>query len=383
MVEDGSLVFVGIDQEQHAERCALFAQWKELDMPILWDPFNLTGSEVVPNFIAVDERGIVRSLRPDRETFLEDFLGVDFAARDAQQAEEDGPLPEDEEAQPSDADVCGFRDLHGETDLWSELLQGRGLDAHVDELVAASAAAPEDAALAFRTGVALRMRSDSGAHRPDDFQAAIDHWTRALALNPNQYIWRRRIQQYGPRMDKPYPFYTWVETAVKELRERGEEPRLLHAALTPAELAQPHRFEEDTDAPTDPDPDGRIHRDEAGLVSIESAVAFDTSRKRPVASVHLTLRPSEPLEAHWNHEAGPPVQVYVGGPHPRLLEVPPLPDRPTSADPISLTFEVELPADTDALDVPAHALYYVCEGREGACLYLRQDFDVEVREPGS
>ena len=28
--------------------------------------------------------------------------------------------------------------------------------------------------------------------------------------------------------------------------------------------------------------------------------------------------------------------------------------------------------------VPGYALYYVCEGRRGACLYLRQDLDVSV-----
>ncbi|HED66063.1 MAG TPA: hypothetical protein ENJ09_10980 [Planctomycetes bacterium] len=381
-VEGGELVFVGIAQEQHAARCRLFAQWKGLEMPILWDPFNLTDSEVVPTFVAVDERGIVRSLKPSRETFAEEFLEVDFAALDAERDEESEGGPSMEEAGSRDS-ACTFKDLHGEPDVYSKLVQGRDLDEAVEELVAASAKDPEDPRLAFRAGVALRLRTDSPLHRPSDFQGAIDHWTRALSLRPNQYIWRRRIQQYGPRMDKPYPFYTWVENAVRDLRARGEEPVELHAALTPAELAEPHRFEPDAgDGPVvAPDPEGRIRRDDQALVSIETAVAFDTSRKQPVASVHLTLRPNASLDAHWNHESGPPVKVWVGTPVPKLLEVPPRSDAPTSSEPLMLTFEVEVPGDRAEFRFPAYALYYVCEGREGTCLYRRQDFTVGIRRP--
>ena len=56
------------------------------------------------------------------------------------------------------------------------------------------------------------------------FQRAIDAWGQALAIDPNHYIWRRRIQQYGPRLIKPYPFYDWVEQAAREIRARGETP---------------------------------------------------------------------------------------------------------------------------------------------------------------
>ena len=51
----GKLAVVGITQEQHAERCRLFAQWHQIDWPILWDPFNLTESKVVPRFTLIDE----------------------------------------------------------------------------------------------------------------------------------------------------------------------------------------------------------------------------------------------------------------------------------------------------------------------------------------
>ena len=72
----GKLVVVGITQEQHSDRCRLFAQWKGIDWPILWDPINLTGSSAVPIVTAIDEYGIVRSLRPKPETIEAEFLSV-------------------------------------------------------------------------------------------------------------------------------------------------------------------------------------------------------------------------------------------------------------------------------------------------------------------
>ena len=96
------LVFLGIIQEQHPERCRLFAQWKELEFPILWDPFNLTGSKVVPNFIAIDEHGIVRSTRPDPGTFADEFLLVEFEAP--------GSSPDASERSAA----CAFGEAHGQ-----------------------------------------------------------------------------------------------------------------------------------------------------------------------------------------------------------------------------------------------------------------------------
>ena len=53
----------------------------------------------------------------------------------------------------------------------------------------------------------------------------------------------------------------------------------------------------------------------------------------------------------------------------------------TSGELKTLSFEVTLPAGEDELVLPGYALYYVCEGAEGTCLYLRQDFEVVVARP--
>ena len=107
------------------------------------------------------------------------------------------------------------------------LVQSGRLD-RIDEAIEAYGQAldldPGDGWTHFRLGVALRKRYDSPHRQPGDFQAAVDAWKGALDIDPNQYIWRRRIQQYGPRLDKPYPFYDWVPQAREEIAARGETP---------------------------------------------------------------------------------------------------------------------------------------------------------------
>ena len=87
----------------------------------------------------------------------------------------------------------------------------------------------------------MKLRFDSAARQESDFEQAVLNWDKALALDPNQYIFRRRIQQYGPRQTKPYPFYDWIPRATEEITKRGDEPLKLTVALSGAETARPLR----------------------------------------------------------------------------------------------------------------------------------------------
>ena len=78
-MKQGRLVLLGVTQEQHADRCRLFAQWKRFDWPILHDPINLLEAPAVPIVVAIDEHGIVRAVRPRPETFAAEFLDKTFA----------------------------------------------------------------------------------------------------------------------------------------------------------------------------------------------------------------------------------------------------------------------------------------------------------------
>ena len=75
---EGQVVLLGVIQEQHAERCRLFAQWKGLEWPILHDPLNLLGLRGVPVVVAIDEYGIVRDPRARLSNIRSSFLGKHF-----------------------------------------------------------------------------------------------------------------------------------------------------------------------------------------------------------------------------------------------------------------------------------------------------------------
>ena len=80
MRESGDLVVIGITQEQHPDRCQLYAQWQQLEWPILWDPFNLTESYAVPLAMSIDENGVIRGMRLDPRRFDEQVVDAGRAA---------------------------------------------------------------------------------------------------------------------------------------------------------------------------------------------------------------------------------------------------------------------------------------------------------------
>ncbi|MEK7996852.1 MAG: hypothetical protein AAB403_23860, partial [Planctomycetota bacterium] len=86
-IQEGRLVVIGIAQEQHPDRSRLFAQWHRLEWPILCDPINVMQVRGVPIEVAIDEQGIVRSLRPKAEAFEDEFLNKSFAADGAKRVE--------------------------------------------------------------------------------------------------------------------------------------------------------------------------------------------------------------------------------------------------------------------------------------------------------
>ena len=232
-------------------------------------------------------------------------------------------------------------------------------------------------------GLPTGCGSSPSTARPGDFQAAVDAWGERLELDPNQYIWRRRIEQYGPRLDKPYPFYDWVDRAAEEIAERGEEPVALEVMPSGAEIAQPAReFEVTQDDERPPDPEGRINRDRDGLVEVEVTVVPARVRPGQAARVHVSFLPDDSRKAHWNNESTPAAAL---GRRPRgLAGVEPIahgpPGRPARADEVRrLDFEVEVPPSASGRTrLPAYALYNVCEDVGGVCRFLRQDLVVEV-----
>ncbi|MCH7727794.1 MAG: hypothetical protein IH991_15130 [Planctomycetes bacterium] len=380
--EKNDLVVIGVTQEQHPDRCRLFAQWQQFDWPILHDPINLLKLRAVPVVIAIDEHGIVRNTRP-QHSFLEDFIAKHFEAPS-------DPIPALKVVRPdigalearakASKSFQAWRELGDAAILWGG---AKHLDLTVEAYQTAVQLKPNDAASRFRLGVAHRMRYESKLRRDDDFARAVAEWGKALEIDPNQYIYRRRIEQYGPRLIKPYPFYDWIERAKREVKSRGETPIPLATEPSGAEIAQPSRmFPTSKTVVASPDPDGRINRDADRLIRISPVVVPSRIRRGGAARIHVSFRPLT-KQAHWNNESEP-LRVWIESPaewtiEKRLLESP-QPKKPESREERSIEFEVRAPRGTDEnATLKGYALYFVCEEAGGKCLYLRQDFTVEIR----
>lgn len=390
-LKEGKLVLLGVTQEQHADRCRLLAQWKGFDWPILHDPINVLEATAVPILVAIDEFGIVRSTGPALATFQADFLDKTFdddakggrslrvtpALKDSTQRPDWDAL----RARAKKAHVASaWRELGDALALWGgdgsleEAMDAYGLAAKLDA---------KDGPVLFRLGVCYRRRSETKQHWPGDFQAAIDHWGRALDLDPNQYIWRRRIQQYGPRLDKPYSFYDWVETAEKDIRARGEKPLPLVVRPGGAEIAQPLKALPALPVEVrNPDLDGKILRDKDGLIRAEVTVAPARVRPGQAVRVHVVLRLDPKKQAHWNNEAEP-LRLWVDPPDgwqvsERLLQAPAVRE-PVSGEERALDFEIKAPKEArDKVRLDAYALYHVCDDKGGQCRFLRLDVPIEL-----
>lgn len=370
---------VGVIQEQHADRCRLFAQWQQFDWPIVQDKINLLATRAVPIVVGLDEHGVVRSTRLSPKT-IADFVNKEYdaPAKLADIAE----LPDlDKLRDATDSgEASDWRRLGDELTLWND-------GTHTSEAVSAYREAvdkdPKDAVAAFRLGVALRRRHEAPRGLPSDFQNAVNAWGQALELNPNHYIYRRRIQQYGPRLSKPYPFYDWVAKARTEIQERGEEPHPLLVEPSGAEIANPSRnFAADDSEPENPDPEGRINRDRNRIritpVAVPAKIAAgDASR------IHLALEPRRGY--HWNNEAQP-VKVWIDPPEGwEIQQQLALLDQPKEAESKERRqFEFELRAPKGFAGpaiVQGYALYFVCDDDNGSCYFVRGDFStlVEVK----
>ena len=374
---------VGIIQEQHPDRARLFMQWKQMGWPVLVDSLDLLDVEVVPLTLALDEHGIIRHARlrlSDAGSIEKEFTDRRYEGSE-RAPQKRAVVPSLDPPDPASADAADWRAYANALAVWGKQAQlGDAIDAYQRALELE----PGEGATHFRLGVAYRKRYDSSFRWPEDFPAAVSQWSAALETNPNQYIWRRRIQQYGPRLDKPYPFYDWVEVARREIQERAEQPVPLSVEPRGAEFASPvKRFDADEEATAEPDPQGRITRDPGDLVRVETTVVPDTKSKNASARVHVVFRLNLEKKAHWNNEVDPLV-VWIQPPEGwevdrRRLSVPNAPEL-VSQEVRAVEFELRGPARSEvgADEIRGYALYYVCEDIDGSCLYRRQDIAVEA-----
>lgn len=334
-------------------------------------------------FLAIDEHGIVRSTRAKLNNFEETFLNRVFTDDAPDEGKILTPPQSDAELQQlSSISAAQAARSHGDSlAIWH-------MERKLDDAIAAFETAieldPRDFASHFRLGVCLLNRHESERRRVGDFQRAVQGWETALTGRPNQYIWRRRIQQYGPRLMKPYPFYDWVTQAEAEIQARDETPIALRVRPSGAEIARPSKqFVVSNVETVSPDPHGRIHLDEQGLIETSVTTVPTLAKAGSTVRVHVTFVPNAKLKAHWNNESEP-LQLWVdtvaGATIERQLLSSPLVPYPQSNEVRRLDVEVKLPPTaTSRVTLDAYALYYICEDVDGVCMYLRQDIPIEIR----
>ena len=345
------------------------------------DALNMLELEGIPLVTAIDEHGTAHSVTS--ESIEEEFVARDFVP--PQQASE--PVLPQKPDLPSleSATEAGGAEAWGE---YGAALYAWGGIERVDEAVAAFrhavSIADVDGRWHFRLGVCLRRRYDSTYRQVSDFQEAVDEWGRALALDPNQYIWRRRIQQYGPRLDKPYPFYDWIVQAREEIEARGGSPVRLVAEPVGAEYAEPLAGLVSGKVAEDPDPEGDIERDGEGFVRVEVVTVPASVRAGESARIHVIFNPDIEAKVHWNNEAED-LRLWIdpvdGWNFEQSLHTVSSPADPVSRETRRLDFEAKSAEGTQPGDaiLTAHALYYVCEDVNGTCLYRRQDMTIGLR----
>ncbi len=371
----GKIQIVGIIQEQHAERCRLFKQWQKFDWPILVDSLNLYGLPGIPIAMAVDEQGILRAsnIRPDKQ--LQKFLSMD-ANKSASKAS----LRDYRAVDTFSKRATARRTAQNLLDWGSaEFLYG-DLDHAIDAFRLAGKLEPENAIAAFRLGVALRRRLDAGGLVETDFQEASEAWSKALDLNPGQYIWRRRIQQFGPRLQKPYNFYRWIAEAQQEIIARGEKPVRLSIPLTASEKMQ-KSDEPEALSHKNPDAKKQVPHDNQKIASLSRAVVPSRSKPKGTVRLHVLLLPNKKMHAHWDPNAGP-IKLWLEGDsewkRPGALAQ--SQQILTSSAARSIEMEIAIPenAKTGRHTLKGYVLYPICEYAGGTCQFLRQEFSVDV-----
>jgi hypothetical protein len=359
----------------------LYKQWRQLEWPLFVDSLNtLEHVKVVPIPVAIDEAGVVvdANFRPAE---LDGFM---------KRSKNDTEIPAtfNRASPPSIELIMASLANNPSIDIFMAMGTAyfhsgdvRDLDTSVFAFGEAVSMEPDNGPAHFRLGSALRRRYETRFRKPGDQQAAVDHWGRALDIDPNHYIRRRRLQQYGPRLDKPYNFYFWVEEARKDIRERGEEPVALTAEPMGSEIGAP---EKDADkAPIaeriNRDPEDRINHDIKSLVAVETLVTPSRVKAGHRVRGRVTLRLNEEAKPYWNNEADdltvwldlPEGVTMVEG----TLDFP-NPETPETQELRQLEFEAQIDNSFEAgpHQIPAYALYYVCEDEGGVCYFLRQDF---------
>ena len=193
---------LGIIPEQHPERTRLFMQWKQMDWPILVDPYNLLAATRVPITVFIDEWGIIRKIGPQMDE-VEDFLDQTYLPS-SQSPPELPDLSQLENGTGQDT-AESWRAYASALGLWGE---GAQIDSAIAAYQRAIQIEPEAGPTHFHLGVTYRKRYDSDQRQPEDFRRAVEHWGKAWILIPTSTSGVVEFNSMDPAWTSPIPSMT-------------------------------------------------------------------------------------------------------------------------------------------------------------------------------
>lgn len=383
-VDTEKLVVVGIAQEQHAGRVRLFAQWQNVEWPILHDAMNVVGVKDVPLLVAIDEHGVIRAVDPDLEKLAEDFISKEFTPLKVMPPIDLKELPDPRTTRR----IAGEARRNNEWRRHAEALVLAGKPQQIKEAIATFQLAIDaddgDEAAWFGQGVAYRIRYDRPERDAGDFQAALDAWRKAAQLDPANAIYLARLQQYGPCIDKPFSFYDWIETAREDITHREETPVVLICEPVGAEVSPPEaKFRFNKRKGPDSPALGKAAVDRRPIVEVTSACAAETKkRKGSIVQIYVTCRLAPGSEATWSNE-GEPMQLWLETPKTGRLGVRYLayqqPKEPRTVEERVLSFPLRLASAKSSLTLEGTLLYFVHDGPNAPAQPMKQDVRIKVK----
>lgn len=374
--EAGTINVMGIVLEQHPERARLFMQWQKMGWPVAVDALNLLELRAVPVTLLLAPDGRISQISPDPDRFLESL-------------EKPEPLP------PIQDSLNVWKPWIGDAE--KHFLSGDGsytpiisqLKTRLNSLPPQSA---ESALTYFRLGVVTKARDESSDSEINDFAEAVEFWQQALIRDPNQYIWRRRIQQYGPRLTKPYPFYDWVPQALDDLKIQGNPWNGGPISLTGSEVTTPSQNHHHPAAHPNPDPDNKINHLAPGSLNVSLTVIPKNFKPGDTVRVHVQFRLTQPQILQWNNEAE---QAILHVPQsrwtPQALNLAwdsfPV-DSANSSENRSFDFEIDLPESDssriesgDPVEIPVFLVSHYCNKLNGICYMARRNAPIHLGIP--
>ena len=346
-----------------------------MDWPVYIDSFNLLEVEAVPMTFLVNPKGVITKVSPSKKN-------LDSILKNATNA-----------INPTTSD-----DLEP---YWSTLLKKRSFNLFCNlasernfvelfksiKMLKKSDYKMRHEHLEFMTGVAYKMRSESPFRKLDDFSKAIDHWETALELRPNQYIWRRRIQQYGPILGKPYPFYDWVEIALKELKEKGEVPFNENFVLTESEqsILTPTQTSNKKNYKI-PDPFNKLKRGNMQFVNTRVLTIPSHPKTGRPFRVFVQLDLKQPDSVQWNNE-GAASHLYFEKSNFNKTSIHRFwtgtKEKEYSTEQRIIDFELNYPRSgiIGGKKLPAgYIVVNLCDRLTGACFTRRIDFSIPINK---